>query len=297
MSNEQRFAGQLVGYNAGKVTQSGHLGEGNKDFKFLQEFGRRIREEDRGSGNDFVEKFTGTDRKKDESMVRLVGKDIGMWIEGKEKNKGKRSEDRKIDGQGVRDEPRIIGNSMAPVLAGTGQHRLEGTPKPLEKKIERRMEAKEKTKDKESDDKRGDKRKDRDRQKKGQAKEKDRDKEKRKEEKEKEKIEHKNTELRKLKESNKDDLRVANNIKTSHLHKDSNKSAATEGNLRKRKESEANGFLHGESFIYNAAAPVLLFTLWSLQTGFLVFLIKGMRRVYLFNLVKFLLYFEGIFDR
>lgn len=244
VSNEKRFAGQLVGYNEEKLTQSSHLGEGNKDSKFLQELGRRIRAEDGGNGNQLVEKFTGTDRRKDEAMARLVAKDVSIRTEGKEKNKDKRGEDRKIDGQGVRDESRISGNSVAQSLAGTGLHRLEGTPKPLEKKIERRMEAKEKTKDKEGDDKRGDKRKDRDREKKSQGKEKDRDKEKRKEEKEKEKIEHKNKELDKSKESNKDDVTVTHNIKTSHLHKDSNKSAATEGNHRKRKDSDTNGFLH-----------------------------------------------------
>ena len=241
-----------MGYNEEKLTQSSILGEGNKDSKFLQEFGRRIRDDDRGGGNQLVERFTGNDRKKDEAMARFVSKDVGTQPEGREKNKDKRGEDRKIDGQGVRDESRISGNSVGQNLAGTGFHGLEGTPKPLEKKIERRMEAKKKTKDKEGDDKRGEKRKDRDREKKSHGKEKDRDKEKRKEEKEKEKIEHKNTERDKSKEINKDNLTVAHNIKASHLHKDSNKSAAAEENLRKRMDSDTNGFLHGESFIYHA---------------------------------------------
>lgn len=258
-----------MGYNEEKLTQSSILGEGNKDSKFLQELGRRIRDEDRGSGNQLVEKFAVTDRKKDESMARLVAKDVGTRPEGKEKNKEKRGEDRKIGGQGVRDESRISGNSVGRNLVGTGFHRLEGTPISLEKKIEKRMDAKEKTKDKESDDKRGEKRKDRDREKKGQGKEKDRDKEKRKEEKEKEKIEHKNMELDKSKEINKDNRAVTHNLKTSHLDKDSNKSAAAEENLRKRKDSDTNGFLHGKFLIYRAAAHLLLLNYRNLGFSFI----------------------------
>ncbi|KAL6342668.1 hypothetical protein AAG906_013074 [Vitis piasezkii] len=87
VSNEKRFAGQLVGYNEEKLTQSSHLGEGNKDSKFLQELGRRIRAEDGGNGNQLVEKFTGTDRRKDEAMARLVAKDVSVRTEGRKRTR------------------------------------------------------------------------------------------------------------------------------------------------------------------------------------------------------------------
>ncbi|KAK9289097.1 hypothetical protein L1049_017569 [Liquidambar formosana] len=256
VSDEKRLSGQFVGYNGERLSQNSNLSEETKDSKFVQELDKRIRDENKGTRNQLVEKFTGTDRKKDEGTVRLVAKDIGTGAEGKEKNKDKRIDNRKIDGRGIEAsirgnsmvqrgiEANFRGNSMVQNLAGVVQSKVEGVPRPVEKHIERKMEGKEKTKEKESDDKRGDKRKDKDRDKKSQGKDKDRNKEKKKEEKAKEKNEHKNSEQDKIKESNNNDPIGTHNMKTSDLPKDSNKSAASEGNLRKRKDYETNGFLH-----------------------------------------------------
>ena len=210
------------------------------DSKFVQELGRRIKDDDRATENKMVEKITNMDRKKDEEMVKLLAKGTGTWAEGKEKNR--KNDDRKMDGQGINCEARFSGNSMGPV--GVFQTRVEGMLRPFEKKVEE----KEKTKEKEGDDKRRDKRKDKDREKKSQGKDKDRDKEKKKEEKAKVKNDQKNTEHYRLKESNKSDLIDSQNIKTSQLLKDSNKIAASEENLKKRREVETNGVLHGEFF-------------------------------------------------
>lgn len=218
ISGEKKFAGQFSGNNE-RVSQNSHLIEQPKELKFVQEVERRIRDEARGTGKQLVEKFTGTDAKKDEGTVRLVAKATGTSADGKEKNK--RGEDRKL-------EPRN-----------------DKTPRPMEKVFEKRIEGKEKSKQKEGDDKHADKWKDKDKEKEFQGKDRDRDKEKKKEERVKEKNEHKNTEADKLREGNKDVLPGIHNAKTSHFPKESTKSAVTEGNLRKRKDSDTNGFFSG----------------------------------------------------
>ncbi|XP_059448087.1 uncharacterized protein LOC132179384 [Corylus avellana] len=244
---EKRFVGQFSGYNAEKLSDSSHLAKETMDSKFMQELGRRIKDDDKATENT-MEKFTNMDRKKDEEMVKLLAKGTGTWAEGKEKNR--RNDERTMDGRGINCEARFSGNSMVQNPVGVFQTRVEGTLRPSEKKVEE----KEKTKEKEGDDKRGDKRKDKDREKKSQGKDKDRDKEKKKEEKAKVKNNQKNTEHDRLKESNKSDLIGSQNIKTPQLPKDSNKIAASEENLKKRKEVETNGVLHASDVRPNKLA-------------------------------------------
>jgi len=214
--SEKRFVGQFPGYNAEKISDSSRLAKETIDSKFMQELGRRIKDDDRATENKMVEKFTNTDRKKDEEMAKLLAKGTGTWTEGKEKNR--KNDDRKMDGQGISCEARFSGNSMVQNPVGVFQTRVEGMLRPFERKVEE----KEKTKEKEGDDRGGDKRKDKDREKKSQGKDKDRDKEKKKE-KSKAKIDHKNTEHDRLKESNKSDLIASQNIKTPQPPKDGNK--------------------------------------------------------------------------
>ena len=238
ISDKTRFAG----HNGEKLSESSHLAEETKDSKFVQELGRRIKDDDRATENKLVEKFTYMDRKKDEEMVKSVAKGTGTWAEGKDKNK--RADDKKMDWQGIKNE--AFSNSMDQNPAAFVQTRVEGMPRPLEKNIEKKVEEKEKTKEKEGNDKRGDKRKDKDREKKSQGKDKDRDKEKKKEEKTKAKVEHKNTGHNKLKEDKKNDLIGSQYIKSPQLPEESIKNAASEENLKKRKLVETNGVLHGE---------------------------------------------------
>lgn len=106
-------------------------------------------------------------------------------------------------------------------------------------KFERRMDGKEKSKEREIDDKRRDKGKSKHKDKQSQGTDKNREKEKRKEDKAKK--EHKKSE----KDSNKYDTVNTPNNKTFHISED-NKYAAPEGTLKKRKDIEKNGFLHGE---------------------------------------------------
>ena len=223
-----------------KTRFSGHNGEKLSERIHLAELGRRIKDDDRATENKLVENFTYMDR--NEEMVKLVAKGTGTWAEGKDKTK--RVDDRKMDLQGIK-EARFT-NSLDQNSAAFVQTRVEGLPRPFEKNIEKRMEekekTKEKTKEKEGDDKQGDKRKDKVREKKSQGKDKNRDKEKKKEV----KVELKNTGHNKLKERNKNDLIGSHYIKTPQLLEGSNKNAASEENIKKRKEVETNGVLHGE---------------------------------------------------
>ncbi|XP_041000090.1 cylicin-2-like [Juglans microcarpa x Juglans regia] len=242
ISDDKRFSGQFAGYNAKKLSESHHMAEEKKDSKFVEELGRRIKDDDRATESKLVEKFAKMDQRKDEGTAKLVAKGTGIWAEGKEKNK--RVDDRKVDGQGIKGEGRFSGNSMVPSPAVVFQTRIGGISRPFEKNVERSVEETEKAKEKEGDDKWGDKRKDKDREKKSHGKDKDRDKEKKKKEKTKGKIDHKSTEHDKLKDVNKSDLISSHNAKSLQLPKDSNNSAASEKNLKKRKEVETNGVLH-----------------------------------------------------
>uniref|UniRef100_A0A5B6Z104 Putative Electron transport complex protein rnfC isoform 3 n=1 Tax=Davidia involucrata TaxID=16924 RepID=A0A5B6Z104_DAVIN len=243
ISDEKKQAMQFQGHNGEKPIRVNLPAEETGDSRFVQELDRRIRDEQERAGSQLVERFTGADEKKDEGMDRLVFEDTGTLAEGREKNKDKRVDNRKMDGRGIRDEAGFSGNAMVQNIAGMVQNRVEGMPRQMEKNIERRMEGKEKFKEKEGDDKRGDKRKDKDREKKSQAKDKEREKEKKKEEKVKERSEHKNTEQDKFKDSNKNYLIGTHNIKDSYLPKEGDKSVAVEGNLKKRKDLGTNGFL------------------------------------------------------
>ncbi|KAK1593031.1 hypothetical protein Q3G72_034792 [Acer saccharum] len=243
MSGKKKFAGQFSGHSGEKLSQNSYRAGDIKDSKVMQDSGRRIRDEDRETGNQLVEKFSARDTKRDEGMVRLVAKATGTLDEGKEKRKDKKGVDRKLDVQSVKDEARFSGNTAVQNPAGMVQTRVEGMLRPLEKDVESKTLGKEKTKEKEGDDKHEDKRKDKNREKKAQGKDKDRDKEKKKEEKVKMKSEHKNSEKDTLKGNKKDDLIGTHNKKTLHPPVDSDK-GMIEQNVRKRKDFETNGFVH-----------------------------------------------------
>ncbi|KAF9663491.1 hypothetical protein SADUNF_Sadunf17G0056000 [Salix dunnii] len=235
ISGEKKFAGQFSGYNGQKLIQSNsNLSHCPKDTKFVQQLGKRARDEDQ---NQSFEKFPGTDAKKDKGMVRLVAKSPCGWVEGIEKNK--RDDDRKLDGQAIRDEAIFTGSAQS--LSATFQAGTVGTPTPLEKDIEKKMEGKDNTKQKETNDKHEDQSKEKD--KKGKEKDKIRDKKKKKE-KEKEKRERKKKEPDKLKESNMANLIGNHTVKAPHLSRESFNSAVDEVNIKKRKDSDTNGFLH-----------------------------------------------------
>ncbi|XP_028759713.1 myb-like protein X [Neltuma alba] len=294
-ADEKGFPGQTEGLNAGKVIKkeikqndrkgillegrlpkhfadnngekarekNNHLAKENKDSKFLQELGRRIKEEDGGAGNQlgqelrrkikeedgradnqFVQRFTFDSQKKDEPTPKLLPKDSSTWLDGKEKIKDKSIDVKKIDGQGIRAEARPIENATVHNHAGNFHSRVGGMPRSLEKNLNRAVEAtlgtRETSKEK-KDDKPGDKRKDRDKGKKGHGKDKDRDKEKKKE-KVKEQTEHKNTVQNMFKVSNKGGPMSTNSF--PQVSKNSQENSVGGENLKKRKDIESNGILH-----------------------------------------------------
>ncbi|KAE8732463.1 Electron transport complex protein rnfC, putative isoform 3 [Hibiscus syriacus] len=264
-SSEKKLGGQFSGYNGEKVSQNSHLAEEFEDAKFVQELGRRVRDEGAGAGNRSVEKFMGTEPKRDEGMVGLVAKTATAFIEEKEKNE--RSDDMKLDVPGIRNERRPGGNGMVQNIAGAVNARLEVVPIRVESNTERRDEWKEKTKEKGSDGKTRDKRKDKDREKEGHGKDKDRDKEEKKRRKEekakaKAKAEHRNLESDNLKGSNKDVPVGTNNLKASDSSKEGNEGGVVEENFRKRKDCRKNGFFH----VNNVKPNKLLKTTSSLLT-------------------------------
>ncbi|XP_061994966.1 uncharacterized protein LOC133712866 [Rosa rugosa] len=261
---DKRDASQVGGYQPEKLGQNSHLPAENRNSVSV-EVARKTKDEARGIGNQLVEKITGSDRKKDEGMVRLVAKGTGILAEVKETSKDKRADIRKPDGQEVRVATRVSGSAMVQNPGGMVQPKVQGFPKPLESNVERKTDGKEKTKEKEGDDKRGEKRKDKDREKKTQGRDKDRDKEKKKEEKAKkknasktaepdkekkkedkanEKNGSKHAEPDKSKETNKEVCIDSQYRKPSQLPKDTYKSADAEANLKKRKDLQTNGVLH-----------------------------------------------------
>ncbi|XP_021888933.1 splicing regulatory glutamine/lysine-rich protein 1 [Carica papaya] len=142
MSGEKKYTGQFSGYNGERVSQNNHLAEESKDYRFVQELEKRVRDE--GAGSQLVDNFTITDRTRNEGMVKLVPKTAGTSIGAKEKTKDKTVDDRKLEGQGIRDEARVIGNSVVQNLVGIAQPKVEGIARKLEKDFQKMVEGKEK---------------------------------------------------------------------------------------------------------------------------------------------------------
>ncbi|XP_016647508.1 PREDICTED: stress response protein NST1-like isoform X1 [Prunus mume] len=178
-------------------------------------------------------------------MVRLVAKDADILAEVKEKNKDKRVDDRKTDGQGIRVAAQISGNTMVQNPVGMVETKVEGLSRPLGSNVDRKIDGKEKTKEKEGDDKRREKRKEKDREKKKQGK--DKDKEKKKEAKAKEKNESKNAEPGKEKKKEekakeKNESKIAEldkEKKKEEKAKEKNESKIAELDKEKKKEEKA----------------------------------------------------------
>lgn len=146
------------------------------------------------------------------------------------------------------DEIRPIGNATVQNHSGNFHPRVDEMLKPLGKSFEKPLEAtvggKERVKGK-KDDKQGDKRKNKEKGRKGHGKDKDRRKEKKKEEKAKENAEHENREqLNKLKENSKAGSLGSNS--STEVSRHNHENSAVGENLKKRKDIESNGIVHGE---------------------------------------------------
>ncbi|KAL8106149.1 uncharacterized protein LOC141677225 [Apium graveolens] len=237
-ADEKKLAVQLEGHSGGnKTVLHTFADKDSQDSKFMVEFNKRINDEGKGSGSQMVERFMDTGFKKLERIDKFAVRDNCTVVEGKEKVKDKPAENRKIDGQRIHHEEIFNGNTMFQNLSGSIQNNT-GVSKSKDIS-EGTMEGKEKSKEK-SDDKRGEKRKSKHKDKQSQGKDKNNKKEKRKEDKAKK--DHQKSEKDNSKSSNKNGVGTPSN-KTSHFSEGSDKNAATEGILKKRKDTEKNGFL------------------------------------------------------
>ncbi|KAK1381175.1 myb-like protein X [Heracleum sosnowskyi] len=236
---DEKFAVQLLGQTGGnKTVLHSFTDKDSQDSKFMAEFSKRINDEGKGSGSQLVEGFMDTGFKKVERIDKFAVRDSCTVVEGKEKIKDKQVDNWNINGQRIHHEEKFNGNAMSQNLSGSIQNKI-GESKSKDNS-EGTMEAKEKSKERERDDKRGEKRKSKHKDKQSKGKDKSSKKEKRKEDKTKkdrQKSEKDNSRI-----SNKNDVGSPNN-KTSHFPKDSDKNAAAEGILKKRKDTEKNGFL------------------------------------------------------
>ena len=240
---DEKHTAQLDSCIGNKISQNAFFPKETKNSKTVQEVGRRI--EDGGAAK--VGKFAVAQPKKDDRMATQMARNSETMFEGMEHNKNKKIDERNYNGQGIRHEERFSGNSTIPSSTTTATATVEsgvaGMVKQLDKSAERKKEANDKIGPKEGEEKRGSKHKDKDKEKKGRRD----DKEKKKEKKAK-KAEEKNAMVDKTKEISKDNVlgRLSTNTNTSQLA-DSNIGAAVEENLiKKRKDFEPNGVLHGE---------------------------------------------------
>ncbi|KAK3182781.1 hypothetical protein Dsin_030067 [Dipteronia sinensis] len=241
-SDAKKFEGQPECYNGEKLGSNCLQNKEIKDFKFMQDLARRIKDGGGAMGSQIDQKIIVTNQRGGKLPGRLVERGIDSRLEEKEKAK-----DKKVNGQN-HVEARGLQNAIVQGFSGTDKKVFQGIVKPVENNDIWKQVEKEKIKHKESDSK-DDKYKDKDREKKSRSKDKDREKERKEEEKTKE-IRESNKDLLKLddngpkfKESGKDFFN-SGNIKPPDTIKMSSNSSVGDGSLGKRKELEINGILH-----------------------------------------------------
>ncbi|XP_059318331.1 uncharacterized protein LOC132068680 [Lycium ferocissimum] len=224
-----------------KPFKTRHSAVETEDSKFVQELGRRIRDEEKGAQSQLAERFP-VEWKRDEKPER-VGKVFGNSAEDKEKNKEKGFDNHKMDAQAFTGEHKVGANAIPPGLSTMAKSNFEGIPRPLEENVGKKREEKQKHKER-RDGKPREKNKDKDREKHSHGKQKDKEKEKKKEEKAKDKSGFKKSQEDKSKDNNKNDFVVLSNNKLPPVSKENIAGTVTEGIDRKRKNVETNGFLH-----------------------------------------------------
>ncbi|MCE3215463.1 hypothetical protein HAX54_002492 [Datura stramonium] len=213
-----------------------------EDSKFVQELGRRIRDEEKGAQSQLAERYP-VEWKRDEKSDRASIKVFGNLAEDKDKNTEKGFDNNKMDVQTFRGEQKIGANAIPPSLSSTPKSNFGGIPRPLEENVGKKREEKQKPKER-RDDKPREKNRDKEREKHSHGKQKDKEKEKKKEEKAKDKSEIKKSQEDKSKDNNKNNFVVLSNNKLPLVSKENIAGTVTEGIVKKRKSVETNGFLH-----------------------------------------------------
>ncbi|XP_055813571.1 uncharacterized protein LOC129883046 [Solanum dulcamara] len=238
-SQEAKFHDQSHVQHAEKLFESSLPAVETEESKYVQDLARRFRDDQKGAVSQLAERFP-VESKRDEKTNSMYIKNSGNLANEKEKNKERSVYSNKMDGQQVRVEPRIGANAILPSFPEMEERKFHGLLPPLEENVENRRDEKEKSKER-RDDKPRDKKKKKEKDSKSHGK----DKEKKKEEKGKEKSAHKKSEKDKSKDISKSNfVGVSNtNHQVAVVLKDTI-AGVTEGNHRKRKDIETNGFLH-----------------------------------------------------
>nr|GMD70198.1 glutamic acid-rich protein-like [Ipomoea batatas] len=129
-SEEKKNNVQLQVQHGQKAIQgSGPDGE-TEESKFVQELGRRIRDEENGKGIQLAGRFSA-EWKRDERMDR-VGVKVGSSLaEDKGTNVERSIDNKKMDVQATRNESRFSGNAnaIAPSIIGASKKKIEGMPR------------------------------------------------------------------------------------------------------------------------------------------------------------------------
>ncbi|XP_049397695.1 uncharacterized protein LOC125861849 isoform X3 [Solanum stenotomum] len=238
-SQEAKFHDQSHGQLAEKLFKSSLPIVKTEESKYVQDLARRLRDDQNGAVTQLAERFP-VESKRDAKSNSMYIKDSGNLAREKEKNKERSDFSNKMDGHQVRVEPRIGANAKLPSFSEMENRNFHGLLPPLEENVENRRQDKEKSKGR-----RDDKPRDKKKKKEKDAKSHGKDKEKNKEEKGKDKSAHKKSEKDKSKDTNQStSLSVSNtNHQVPVVLKDTI-AGVTEGNHRKRKDIETNGFLH-----------------------------------------------------
>ncbi|KAF5446431.1 hypothetical protein F2P56_032059 [Juglans regia] len=234
--DEKSIAGQPKCYIGEKLVHNLQNVE-IKDSKYVQELARRIRDEEKATESQAVQKITVAGQRKSGFPDRVVESNIAFQPEEKEKTEDEKENGRKANGQRNYVDTRSLENGIGGKCYVMDDKRNEGIVKPMEKDAEKPKKRKEKNKHRESDGK-GDKPQDKDQENKSKSKDKDRAKEK-KEEKVKEINEH-SKQQPKLNKSGKESLNTCNAKQLEFSGMNGN-SSFSEGNFGKRKELDKNG--------------------------------------------------------
>lgn len=225
---KDRIAGQLSGFNGQRLSQNSHLALDSRNSTFVQGLGRKVRNEDRETSNQLVDKFMGPEKKREGTAKLVSSKSAKSLVGGKEKNE---TSEKKLDAEGFGEETRLSTSVLVHNHSEAIPIRTDGITRQVEKDTHWRMEGKG------SDHMLEDKHKDNDREKKNHAKDKDKEKERTKTKDDNEVGEHGS-----LNKGTKVDLIDTVDGKTYHPPKGSYKTAVPEENLRKRKDFEKNGY-------------------------------------------------------
>ncbi|XP_042055277.1 DEAD-box ATP-dependent RNA helicase 42-like isoform X2 [Salvia splendens] len=233
--NEARGSSPFQGQNGGKPSQSFLSSQFNAESKFIQELDRRIRDDQRSGGSQLPERVAVLDNKDQEVVLRgAIRNSSGLLVAEKGDNKNKRTE-KQNDAQGVKND--FGGSKMMQSPMPNPKAKVEGVLKTVEEQNGRRWEDREKFKETGVV-------KQKDRIKESPLKENDKDKEKKKEENAKIRKGVKNSSQNLIKNDGSNDPGSITGKHSVDLLKETYSNAGNEGNFRKRKDENTNGFLH-----------------------------------------------------